>query len=112
VKNVGNLEMKCPKCGNKDLNYFSVCFLVEAADGIMLEKLEQLQRESKHQTFPEAWIDRKLFCDETTIPKFLHYLKHKKTYPYAIRGQWIVLEVKHVTCQKCQTEVKPTRFGV
>jgi len=39
-------------------------------------------------------------------------LKHKKTYPYAIRGQWIVLEVKHVTCQKCQTEVEPTRFGV
>jgi hypothetical protein len=95
-----------------DLNYFSVCFLVEAADGITLEKLETASTGIKTSNFSRSLDRPEAFLRRNDVPKFLYYLKHKKTYPYAIRGQWIVLEVKHVTCQKCQTEVKPTRFGI
>lgn len=110
---MGEKEMVCPKCGNKDLNYFSVGFIVEACSEIDVEKFERLQRESKIKTRMEAWVGESTrFLDETTIPKFLYYLLHKKTYPYALKGQWVVLEVDHITCQKCQTNVKPTRFGV
>lgn len=107
---MGKLEMECPKCGNRDLNHFSVSFLVKAVSRIDLAKFNQ---KGDPQTQMEAWVEhRPLFWDETTIPKFLYYLKHKKTYPYAIRGQWVVLEIRWVRCQKCQAEVKPTRFGV
>lgn len=79
---MGEKEMVCPKCGNRDLNYFSVGFFVEACGGINVEKLEELQREGKVKTQMKAWTgDTTRFLDETTIPKFLYYLLHKKLTP-------------------------------
>jgi hypothetical protein len=54
--------------------------------------------------------------DTTTLPKFLHYLRHPKDRQrgfYEPKNE-SPIEIKKIYCDKCGnfTEIKTTRFGI
>jgi predicted nucleic-acid-binding Zn-ribbon protein len=93
---MGEKLMKCPKCGNTDINYFSVFFI---AGGNVL----------KHMNTDKP------YGDATTLPKFLWYLKQGKLNVAGGTGKfydWTLNGVKEIECLKCHTKTEPTRFGI
>lgn len=98
---MGKIPMKCPKCGQIDINDFIIHYKV------------------KQKQVPENYLDA------TTLPKFLWYLKQGKI-PH-LKGRipelgmfmhdtklvpFDKITIDYITCDKCFTTVKPTRYGI
>jgi len=95
--------MKCPKCGNTDVNKMIVWYLV-----------------TRHE---------RVFEGATTLSRFLYETVHPKTRKNAENivelpdedgkfHPFRILKIEKITCdgryknRYCGTEIKPTRYGV